>query len=562
MRRIAAFITMAALYGGRSFGALLAYEGFDILSDYANGATIVSTSPSVLGFSNSWTRALTGTFLGTTNGLEYAGLMTTKGAVRSPAALNVYLHRELSGVISNDTYWVSFLFHQGVNDSAVTSGLILQESAGTTDADSILIGNKNGSFSVLPGNGTSADRAIITNSDAELHLFVAKLEMTGSGTEVSVWMDPDATATNEAALGTAGATKNFPTLMSINALSMARGSLESGDLTIDELRIATTLDEALHAVPEIPVSSGATLIAYEGFDVPGDYTNGATIINTAPPVIGFTGSWSNTLTGEFLASASGLSYPGLATTAGSVWSPALGQPTANVSLHRKLASALSDGTYWVSFLFRTMVNDAAVGTGLILQQRAGVSDADSILIGNKNGQFSVLPGNGVNTDRAIIQTSDNQRHLFVAKLEITGSGTDVSVWMDPDATLTNEVLLGTAGATKNFPTLTAIEALAMARLSLDSGDFYMDELRIAATLDDALHAVAKPSFFEVSIAVQGADAVIGWEGVAGVTYALQSKPNLLFGAWSNVVENVSGNGMLFITNATGLSSKFYRVVGE
>lgn len=69
-------------------------------------------------------------------------------------------------------------------------------------------------------------------------------------------------------------------------------------------------------------------------------------------------------------------------------------------------------------------------------------------------------------------------------------------------------------------------------------------------------------YFEIRISTAGSDPVVGWSGSAGNVYTVQRRESLLSGAWSNVVEGISGSGELAVTNDSGLSSAFYRVIAE
>jgi len=54
--------------------------------------------------------------------------------------------------------------------------------------------------------------------------------------------------------------------------------------------------------------------------------------------------------------------------------------------------------------------------------------------------------------------------------------------------------------------------------------------------------------------------IINWIGEEGGTYALQYTTNLTAGTWSNVVEGVTGVGMINVTNDTMEAKAFYRVI--
>ncbi len=72
-----------------------------------------------------------------------------------------------------------------------------------------------------------------------------------------------------------------------------------------------------------------------------------------------------------------------------------------------------------------------------------------------------------------------------------------------------------------------------------------------------------PSDFEgpsVELSVDGGTMVMGLDAVSGFSYTLQSRPDLMEGSWSNVLEGVSGNGMIYITNDMLYPQEFFKVV--
>ncbi len=72
-----------------------------------------------------------------------------------------------------------------------------------------------------------------------------------------------------------------------------------------------------------------------------------------------------------------------------------------------------------------------------------------------------------------------------------------------------------------------------------------------------------PEIGDLDIAQAGTDVVVSWNATNSATYVLQSKADLSFGGWSNLVENIVGvDGTLAVTNSTADAKAFYRVIIE
>lgn len=72
-----------------------------------------------------------------------------------------------------------------------------------------------------------------------------------------------------------------------------------------------------------------------------------------------------------------------------------------------------------------------------------------------------------------------------------------------------------------------------------------------------------PDIGDLGIAQAGTDMVVSWNATNTATYVLQSKADLSFVGWSNLVENIAGvDGTLSVTNSTADTKAFYRVIIE
>jgi len=68
---------------------------------------------------------------------------------------------------------------------------------------------------------------------------------------------------------------------------------------------------------------------------------------------------------------------------------------------------------------------------------------------------------------------------------------------------------------------------------------------------------------DISIAIEGSDAIITWSGTHGVDYALQSKGSLVTDPWNDVVSGIPGmSGTMSATSSVNSAASFYRVVVE
>ncbi len=71
-----------------------------------------------------------------------------------------------------------------------------------------------------------------------------------------------------------------------------------------------------------------------------------------------------------------------------------------------------------------------------------------------------------------------------------------------------------------------------------------------------------PDLGEVSLAFDGANLIMSWEGLSGVSYAVQRRGSLVSGSWSNVVEGLMGSGTISVTNDTTDPQAFYRTIKQ
>ena len=104
------------------------------------------------------------------------------------------------------------------------------------------------------------------------------------------------------------------------------------------------------------------------------------------------------------------------------------------------------------------------------------------------------------------------------------------------------------------------------------GDYrgLMDEVRLYdyALGAEEIRALAFPDFTpevgDISLAIAGSDAIISWLGTNDVSYALQTKGNLVGDpSWSNAITGIAGvSGAMSATSTATAAESFYRVVIE
>jgi hypothetical protein len=86
----------------------------------------------------------------------------------------------------------------------------------------------------------------------------------------------------------------------------------------------------------------------------------------------------------------------------------------------------------------------------------------------------------------------------------------------------------------------------------------IDNVVLTGWVDDGLG----PQVGEISVGISGTDAVIGWSGEFGATYAVQYDDDLVYApGWSNIVEGIMGiDGTMSSTNGVIGPVGFYRVI--
>lgn len=68
---------------------------------------------------------------------------------------------------------------------------------------------------------------------------------------------------------------------------------------------------------------------------------------------------------------------------------------------------------------------------------------------------------------------------------------------------------------------------------------------------------------DVSMDTINGHVVMSWQGMAGASYAVQVREDLVTGSWSNFVEGINGiDGLISVTNSTDFSQAFFRTIAQ
>lgn len=208
---------------------------------------------------------------------------------------------------------------------------------------------------------------------------------------------------------------------------------------------------AAAAAPVVPSSSGYTLevLAYEGFD----YPTGNLVPNSGGD--GWTADWSKSysLGGDYQVSATGLTYPGLTVTGGSIeW----GSGGNQLNGARRTLPRVHEGVVYLRFLSH-FTSQTGLGTPNL--RLADDSTGSWVRTGG-------IGGNGA-PDMAIMDSNlspvassgvtMNQLNLTIVRFDY--DGTSSSIWMNPDLSTFDYVTPPTPDASvAGFaPTFSAID---------------------------------------------------------------------------------------------------------
>lgn len=244
-------------------------------------------------------------------------------------------------------------------------------------------------------------------------------------------------------------------------------------------------------------SAYAQLIAYEPFNyAAGGFANG-----TASTASGFTGNWL--VQGSAATSVSGLSYPSLSVSGNAFRQNPNGRDQIG------LASALSSGTVYISWLFNQGGNNGADYNGLFL-----AGDGATSLFAGFTGAWSGTAGNiGL---ASILTTSltgvggtslaqmpgpaqivnYNATHLMVLQIDFNTSGDNdtIKLWVDPTAGVASPA--GNINAPNPDLTVNSFNVGSISGIGFNlqggANNDQFDEIRIGNTYGDVVSAAVVP----------------------------------------------------------------------
>jgi fibronectin type 3 domain-containing protein len=310
--------------------------------------------------------------------------------------------------------------------------------------------------------------------------------------------------------------------------------------------------------------SHATAAVYEPFD----YTTGSFANGTAVTGSGLSGKWTNGASG---AVVSGLTYTGL--------------PVANNALESSgarqfasLASPISNGTQWVSFLFKTSSgNPGAVINGVYFP-----NGGTGLWFGFGLNPYSPTQGylglGSMNTVGTAAQSATSltplglgtygNTYLVVLKIEFNTSGNydTVTVYLNPVANQ-EEPGVAVAGTSSAFDvgTISGVGLNVTANATIT-----VDEIRVGDTYADAIAAVTAPPDAPTGLnATAGTNLVsLSWTAAAGIPSSYNVKRSSSSGGpYTNIIATTTVPTVTYDDAVIGGQTYYYvvsavNVIGE
>jgi MBG domain-containing protein len=291
--------------------------------------------------------------------------------------------------------------------------------------------------------------------------------------------------------------------------------------------------------------------AYESFN----YATGNFPNNTPSTAAGFTGNWTVSAFPNIVA---GLSYSNLPTTANAYQHAAAGaQTTVN------LASPLSSGTKYLSFLFKGSGNSGGDSVGVFFKG----NNATSLFAGFRTPDGASTTGFGLGTVNSTtlaaatalgsaVNINNTAVHFIVIKIDFNTSGANdtVSLWIDPPAGVI------TPGVAANVVNSTFdVGAISAFGINITGGyNPIIDEVHVGDLYGDVVGygTVTAPTIpTSVSISVAQGEQV-SWSAVSANSYQPQQSGDNL--NWTNFGGFFNGNAVssVYVT----ASQPYYRVL--
>jgi MBG domain len=301
----------------------------------------------------------------------------------------------------------------------------------------------------------------------------------------------------------------------------------------------------------------ATLAAYEPFD----YAAGTLANGTASTASGFTSNWTVSAFPQIVNTV--LTYPGLTPTNRAYQHAAAGaQTTVN------LASSLSSGTKYISYLFKGSGNSGADTVGVFFKG----NNATSLFCGFRVPDGASTTGFGLGSVNSttlggasalgsVVNINNTATHFIVLKIDFDtgGSADTVSLWIDPPANATAPgVNANRTNSTFDVGTISAFG------INITGGyNPIVDEIRVGDTYGDVAAYVPPPAAPTGLTATPGANTVsLSWDATPGATgyKVLRGTTTGVYNVTNNVASNtnfdatvIGGTTYFYVVQATNSS---------
>jgi hypothetical protein len=304
--------------------------------------------------------------------------------------------------------------------------------------------------------------------------------------------------------------------------------------------------------------SHAAPSAYEPFDYPAE---APLIDGTAATGDGFTGTWTCGLSGWVL---SGLTYTGLPVGNNAMRSPAGGRQSVS------LASPLSSGTKWISFLYKTSPGNPGAningvyfpngGTGLWFGFGLHAWSGTEGYLGLGSMDTTGTSATGATSLQELVLGTYGATYLVALKIDFNTSGNNdtVTVYLNPVA---GQATPGVAAAgTNDSFDVGTISGVGMNVTG--AGEIFVDEIRVGDSYADVVGAVTvAPEAPSGLTATSGTNLVsLSWTAAGGAPTGYNVKRSSSSGGpYTNIIGTTTAPTVTYDDAILGGSTYYYVV---
>jgi hypothetical protein len=304
--------------------------------------------------------------------------------------------------------------------------------------------------------------------------------------------------------------------------------------------------------------SHAAPSAYEPFDYPAE---APLIDGTAATGDGFTGTWTCGLSGWVL---SGLTYTGLPVGNNAMRSPAGGRQSVS------LASPLSSGTKWISFLYKTSPGNPGAningvyfpngGTGLWFGFGLHAWSGTEGYLGLGSMDTTGTSATGATSLQELVLGTYGATYLVALKIDFNTSGNNdtVTVYLNPVA---GQATPGVAAAgTNDSFDVGTISGVGMNVTG--AGEIFVDEIRVGDSYADVVGAVTvAPEAPSGLTASSGTNLVsLSWTAAGGAPTGYNVKRSSSSGGpYTNIIGTTTAPTVTYDDAILGGSTYYYVV---